>query len=352
MRHLLALSCLLIFGCAQNSVEEPVRGEAIGRGLYTVHEFYSAPEMNLIYDLAIRKPGSGVAGEYVVAACDGYRVISESGSELRFRRWPGGSADGATILFDVGETGFVIRQHDKLVRVDWHGNRVWRAHVEGIGNALVLDSAGAEPPLIVCGYDLDVLGARGRRLRKLPHGGGSFCSAVLRAAPDQESVVAANVVGGWFSGAWSVQIIDRRGNVRSSWSPGFDYYAFTTPRLADGPGDELLFLRDESIETRDLDGKLRSTYDAPGARHFAIPLARRLGTDAHDRSMIVLAASKGGSHVHGVYVYASDGALRYCRIGDDDAKALLLVQSAGEAGALPSFLVGTRGKVLKFTPTQ
>jgi hypothetical protein len=350
----LATALLVIGGCCSaGNVSEAPRGALIGGKLYTPTTLYSAPEMNLIYDLQLYHPTDGSPPQILAACSDGFRVLSGSGQLLRFRPWS--EAWGGSVVFTHGKPGFVVQYAYSAspYYYDWEGHVRWHTDLGDLADIAPLHSAGGELAGFVAGSQPTLLNPSGKKVRPLrSRFDWCFEAAEVHTFGRDDPLVALQMAGGWLISLQDlVQIVDMQGKLVASWPTNFPYFRFGTVQAAHGPTDRLLFIRHNSIEVRDLYGKVVETRDAPQVNYFGAPKGYRWTDRTGDRSLLVLTDSHQSNHLHGVYIYDAAGALIYCYFGDDNAASLVVLPNGAPGDMLPTFLVGVRGRIMKFTPS-
>ena len=356
-----ALACLAGCGAPGGA---PVREMAlVNAGAYDVRTVFTEPAMNLVYDLRYGNFDLAADLRVLAVASDGYRLLSADGALVRFVPFRYGDelqeVDYAAYL-SGGAAGprFACNQGDATTLYGWDGQFVFGRNT-GVWTfpfGADLDGDG-DQEVVVPSKSRGVGAYATPSMKPLRHLTKRHCNnGAPLSRPDDRRQLVAMRTDNWFAPP-DVLVTDGRGKVVSKWKPAFPFYEMSAVTDASGQNAGLLAFHDQTkgrnrFVLTDAAGKPSAAVAAPGSAWVALPHVWLTGNGADDKSMVVLASSTGAAHRFSVYVYAADGTLSYHYQGAGDAPSLLVLPPNEGGNTLPTFLVGGRGRVLRFSPSR
>ena len=351
----LILLALLIVGCGGGRKVKVPYGRIVEDQRYNETILLDDERMNLIYELRRGdfEPDPGI--ETLVVSDDGYRVLNERDEMIRrvpfqfSEKWPsralwGGRSmdmDGDGTMEYVG----ILVDDDRAAVFDQKGKMVRHTTGPTYADLLILDIDGDQrDEFLLNHWDRLVLYDPAQsRSRKLYD--GEALNVQFIGNDDQgRPLIAFDTPGD----VWELVILDAEGQEAHRWYVPWLSFTFSPLPDRDGRASRLLFVNGDTINITDLEGKVLRKLEAPYARVLAHMEAADVRGPSGEGYLLVAGRGAGENQLHMVYLFDPDGRLIYQWRGMDTGGPLLVIDEG--FGRMPTFLVGGRNELRKFTP--
>jgi len=348
--------CLFLVSCSSGPPLPPY-GSLIEKTKFIKSEFLNDDDMNLVYDMREGNYDDDPEAEVIIAAGDGVHIVSMQGVEERFIPY---QKDKDSIAFEKSHSysdspwivsiidypdkehpSFIATLPDtrKTILYNWDGSIRWSIPGGYYCVALPGDLDGdGKIEIVVETKDtgINILDIDGNSISKLPQLGYLYSQIIGDFNGDGIELMAVSS----FCNRRAINIIEGNGKIEHNWifpGPFREFSKFKSKGV-----DRLLFISGDNIHIYSSPGKLINKYFAPYGKCYAHIYGANLKISKDDMVKVFLANARGA---HAVYVYSSDGELISHITDRGDAFSVIALENADS----PTFLVGSRNKVWKYT---